>query len=45
MLSYAQNKNRSEKVRLLGMDTCPSLNDIMEIRCSKCTLSEQVCDF
>jgi hypothetical protein len=34
-LSYAQNKNRSEKMRLLGMDTCPSLNDIMEIRCNK----------
>jgi hypothetical protein len=24
-LSYAQNKNRSKKMRLLGMDTCPSL--------------------
>ena len=22
-------------MRLLGMDTCPSLNDIMEIRCNK----------
>jgi hypothetical protein len=33
-LSYAQNKNRSEKMRLLGMDTCSSLNDIMEIRCA-----------
>jgi hypothetical protein len=30
-LSYAQNKNRGEKMRLLGIDTCPSLNDIMEI--------------
>jgi hypothetical protein len=30
-LSYAQNKNRGEKMRLLGMDTCPRLNDIMEI--------------
>jgi hypothetical protein len=29
-LSYAQNKNRGN-----GMDTCPSLNDIMEIRCNK----------
>jgi hypothetical protein len=28
-------------MRLLGMDTCPSLNDIMEIRCNKCTRSEQ----
>jgi hypothetical protein len=27
-------------MRLLGMDTCPSLNDIMEIRCNKCTRSE-----
>ena len=36
-LSYAQNKNRGEKMSLLGMDTCPSLNDIMEIRCNKCT--------
>ena len=44
-LSYAQNKNRDEKVRLLGMDTCPSLNDIMEIRRNKCTRSEQVYDF
>ena len=35
--SYAQNKNRAKKMRLLGMDTCPSLNDIMEIRCNKCT--------
>ena len=34
-LSYAQNKNRGKKMRLLGMDTCPSLNDIMEIRCNK----------
>jgi hypothetical protein len=33
--SYAQNKNRGKKMRLLGMDTCPSLNDIMEIRCNK----------
>ena len=24
-------------MRLLGMDTCPSLNDIMEIRCNTCT--------
>jgi hypothetical protein len=24
-------------MRLLGMDTCPSLNDIMEIRCNKRT--------
>jgi hypothetical protein len=28
-LSYAQNKNRSEKMSLLGMDTCPRLNDTM----------------
>jgi hypothetical protein len=34
-LSYAQNKSRVKKMRLLGMDTCPSLNDIMEIRCNK----------
>jgi hypothetical protein len=33
-LSYAQNKNRREKMRLLGIDTCPSLNDTMEIRLS-----------
>ena len=31
-------------MRLLGMDTCPSLNDIMKIRCNKCTRSEQVFD-
>jgi hypothetical protein len=36
-LSYAQNKNKGKKMLLLGMDTCPSLNDIMEIRCNKCT--------
>jgi hypothetical protein len=40
-LSYAQNKNRGEKMGLLGMDTCPSLNEIMEIRCNKCTRSER----
>ena len=34
-LSYAQNKSRGKKMRLLGMDTCPSLNDIMEIRYNK----------
>jgi hypothetical protein len=28
----AQNKNRGKQMRLLGMGTCPSLNDIMEIR-------------
>jgi hypothetical protein len=44
-LSYAQNKNRGKKIHLLGMDTCPSLNDIMEIRCNKCTRSEQGYDF
>ena len=44
-LSYSQNKNRGKKMRLLGMDTCPSLNDIMEIRCNKCTRSEQGYDF
>jgi hypothetical protein len=26
-LSYAQNKNRGKKIRLLGMDTYPSLNN------------------
>ena len=36
-LSYAQNKTKDEKRRLLGIETCPSLNDIMEIRCIKCT--------
>jgi hypothetical protein len=44
-LSYAQNKNKGKKMLLLGMDTCPSLNDIMEIRCNKCTRSEQGYDF
>jgi hypothetical protein len=44
-LSYAQNKNKGKKMHLLGMDTCPSLNDIMEIRCNKCTRSEQGYDF
>jgi hypothetical protein len=44
-LSHAQNKNRGTNMRLLGMDTCPSLNDIMEIRCNKCTRSEQGYDF
>jgi hypothetical protein len=44
-LSYAQNKNRGKQMRLLGMDTCPSLNDIMEIRCNKCTRREQGYDF
>jgi hypothetical protein len=44
-LSDAQSKNRGKKMRLLGMDTCPSLNDIMEIRCNKCTRSEQGYDF
>ena len=44
-LSYAQNKNRAKKMRLLGMDTCPCLNDIMEIRCNKRTRSEQEYDF
>ena len=44
-LSYAQNKQRGEKERLLGIDTCPSLNDIMGIRCIKCSRSEQVYDF
>ena len=41
----AQNKNRGNKMSLLGIDTCPSLNDIMEIRCNKCTRSEQGYDF
>ena len=40
-----KTKNRGKKMRLLGMDTCPSLNDIMEIRCNKCTRSEQGYDF
>jgi hypothetical protein len=44
-LSYVQNKNRNKKMRLLGMNTCPSLNDIMETRCNKCTRSEQGYDF
>ena len=44
-LSYAQNKNGGEEMRLLGMDTYPSLNDITEIRCNKCTRSEQGYDF
>jgi hypothetical protein len=44
-LSYEQNKNRGKKMCLLGMDICPSLNDIMEIRCNKCTRSEQGYDF
>ena len=44
-LSYAQNKNRGKKMRLLGRDICPSLNDIMEIRYNKCTRSEQGYDF
>ena len=44
-ISYAQNKNRDKKMRLLGMDTCPSLNDIMKIRCNTCTRSEQGYDF
>jgi hypothetical protein len=30
-LSYAQNKNRGEKMGLLGLDTYPRLSDIMEI--------------
>ena len=42
-LSYAENKNK--KMLHLGMDTCPSLNDIMKIRCNKCTRSEQGYDF
>jgi hypothetical protein len=28
-------------MRLFGIDTCPSFNDIMEIRCNKCTRSEK----
>jgi hypothetical protein len=40
-----KKKNRGEKMRLLGMDTWPSLNDIMEIRCNKCTRSEHGYDF
>ena len=40
-LSYAQNKNRGKKMRLLEMDTCPSLNDIKDIRCNKCPRSEK----
>ena len=44
-LSQAQSKNRGKKMCLLGLDTCPSLNDIMEIRCTKCTRSDQGYDF
>ena len=44
-LLYAQTKTGAKKMRLLGMDTCPSLNDIMEIRCNRCTRSEQGYDF
>ena len=40
-----KKKNRGEKTGLLGMDTCPSLNDIMEIRCNKCSRSKQGYDF
>ena len=39
------HKQRGENERLLGIDTCPSLNGIMEIRCIKCNRSEQVYDF
>jgi hypothetical protein len=35
-----KTKTGAKRLRLLGMDTCPSLNDIMEIRCNKCTRSE-----
>jgi hypothetical protein len=38
-------QNRGKKMHLLGMDTCPSLNNIMEIRCNKCTRREQGYDF
>jgi hypothetical protein len=44
-LSYKQNKNRCERVRLLVIDTCPSLNKIIEIWCIKCTRSEKLYDF
>jgi hypothetical protein len=44
-LSHAQNNNRGEVMRLLEMDIYPSLDDIMEIRCNKCTGSEQLYDF
>jgi len=44
-LSYAQNKNRGNMMCLLGMDVCPNLNDILEIRCNTCTRSEQKYDF
>jgi hypothetical protein len=37
---YAQNKQRGEKERLLKIDTCPNLNDIMGIRCIKRNQSE-----
>ena len=33
---YAQNKKRGGKERLSVIDTCPSLNEIMGIRCIKC---------
>jgi hypothetical protein len=44
-LSYAENKNRGKKMHLLGMDTCPSLNDVMEIRLSDCFAMYQWCEF
>jgi hypothetical protein len=45
-LSYRMHKAKTDKkMRLLGMDTCSSLNDIMEIRCNTCTGSEQGYDF
>ena len=40
-----KTKTGAKEMRLLRMDTCPSLNDIMEIRCNKCTRSEQGYDF
>ena len=40
-----KTKTGAKRCLLLGMDTCPSLNDIMEIRCNKCTRNEQGYDF
>ena len=33
-----RTKTGCRKMRLLGMDTCPSLNDIMEIMASRGTI-------
>ena len=41
-ISHAQSKKKGENARLLGIETCPSLNEIMEIRCIKRTQSKQL---